>query len=76
MPLYDYTCNKCGKPVEILSPMEKKPECCGVMVRVYYPLAHLNKYKPPLWVGRMEDIHRAQEQRGERLRMIHPSEVL
>jgi hypothetical protein len=29
----------------------------------------------PAWVDRMEDIHKAQEQRGERLRMIHPSEV-
>ena len=36
----------------------------------------LIKEKYPLWVDRMEDIHKSQEQRGERFRMIHPSEVL
>ena len=31
MPLYDYECNKCGRPVEIYKPMgELPPICCGV----------------------------------------------
>jgi len=46
------------------------------MRRLYNMGNMLIKEKYPLWVDRMEDIHKAQEQRGERFRMIHPSEVL
>lgn len=33
------------------------------------------KMGAPLWTGRMDDIHKAQSQRGERLRFVHPSEI-
>jgi len=36
----------------------------------------LIKGKYPLWVDRIEDIHKAQEDKGEKLRFVHPSEVL
>jgi len=79
MPLYDFTCDKCGKTEEVfrwpgsLTP----PKCCDTPMRRIYTINHFTeKYSPPLWVGRMEDIHKAQEQRGERLRMVHPQEVI
>jgi hypothetical protein len=34
------------------------------------------KVTKELYIDRMEDIHKAQEQRGERLRMIYPQEVV
>ena len=76
MPLYDYTCNGCGKTSEVLTPQEPVPSCCGeVMARAYKGWVKIN-LKYPLWVDRMDDIHKAQEQRGERFRYIHPKEVL
>ncbi len=52
------------------------PLCCGeVMTRIYSIGKHVEKYSPPLWVGRIEEIHKAQEQKGERLRMVYPKEV-
>jgi hypothetical protein len=33
------------------------------------------KMKYPGWIDKIDDIHKAQEQRGERLRFVHPREV-
>lgn len=85
MPLYDYICDTCGKYTEVILPIQHNtPTCCdSSMRRVYKPFCRLategilfygKNY--PRWVDRMEDIHKAQEQRGERLRFVHPSEVL
>ena len=77
MPLYDFTCDNCGKSIEVLLPIQHNiPACCGSLMRRVYAGRVLIKEKYPLWVDRMEDIHKAQEQREERLRFVHPSEVL
>lgn len=76
MPIFDLQCNRCGKIEEFLVQGETLPHCCEVpMVRLYTIGRHVDKYAPPLWVGRMDDIHKRQEQRGERFRMIQPGEV-
>ena len=78
MPLYDYHCNLCGKSREVLLPIgsDEKPACCGeVMTRKYSMDKVIIRMGYPAWVDRIEDIHKAQEQRGERLRMVHPREV-
>lgn len=76
MPLYNFICSGCGKALEVLAPMDAPPpECCGrVMTRLFTGKV-LIKEKYPLWVDRIEDIHKAQEQRGEKLRFVHPKEV-
>ena len=82
-PLYDYVCNECGNVRECYLPMEHKPpECCGVLMRRLYGAVavrdsrSLTGKRNELWIDRMDDIHKAQEQRGERLRFVHPKEVL
>ena len=77
MPIFDLKCSVCGKVAEMFVwPGGGMPECCATpMVRLYTVGKHLDKYSAPLWVGRMEEIHKAQEQRGERLRMVYPKEV-
>ena len=77
MPIFDFKCNHCGKVDEVLVQESGLiPQCCGeVMNRQYTVENHISKYTPPLWVFRMDEIHKAQAQRGERLRMIYPKEV-
>ena len=77
MPLYDFTCEICGKTIEMLLLIEHNiPTCCGSVMRRVYAGRILLKEKYPLWVDRIEDIHKAQEEKGEKLRFVHPSEVL
>ena len=77
MPLYDFTCDICGKNIEMLLLIEHNiPTCCGSVMRRVYAGRILLKEKYPLWVDRIEDIHKAQEEKGEKLRFVHPSEVL
>ena len=78
MPLYDFICDTCGNKTERFLPIRYDiPVCCESPMRRLFNMGNmLVKEKYPLWVDRMEDIHKAQEQRGERFRMIHPSEVL
>lgn len=77
MPLYDYTCEQCGKSETILDGLNHvPPKCCGVNMKRLFSYQYLIKEKYPLWVDRMEDIHKAQQEHGERLRMVHPKEVL
>ena len=82
-PLYDYVCDQCGNVRECYRPMEHKPpECCGVLMRRLYGMVEIRDSRSltgkrnELWIDRMDDIHKAQEQRGERLRFVHPKEVL
>jgi DNA-directed RNA polymerase subunit RPC12/RpoP len=74
MPIYEYVCNRCGRSMEVMGrPMA--PDCCGgVMKRCYGRV--LVKVKYPMWIDRIDEIHKAQEQKGERFRFVHPSEVL
>jgi hypothetical protein len=78
MPIYDYICDTCNKYETRYLPMNhEKPMCCGSVMRRVYNIDILKiKWHYPLWVNRIDDIHKAQEQRGERLRFVHPSEVL
>jgi len=76
VPLYDYRCNLCDTIQEVLLPMEHSvPNCCDSPMRRVMSGGYKINIKYPLWVDRMEDIHKAQEQKGERLRMIHPKEA-
>jgi len=77
MPLYDYTCDECGVTKEVLMYGGDPPACCGASMRRIYSIGnHITKWSPDLWVNRMDDIHKAQADRGERLRFVHPSEIL
>jgi len=77
MPLYDFECGQCGAVSERFIPIDSEPpKCCGK------PMAHklgggkvVIKSGPPLWVDRMDDIHKAQTDRGEKLRFVHPKEI-
>lgn len=77
MPLYEYVCAVCGRTAERLLPMNSPaPLCCGQAMTRQWGGGHLIiKMKFPLWVEKMDDIHKAQEQRGERLRLVQPWEV-
>ena len=76
MPLYEFACGKCGKTQELLLPLEhESPACCNTIMRRVYSGRVKIKVKYPLWVDRIDDIHKAQEQRGERLRYVYPQEV-
>jgi hypothetical protein len=77
MPLYDCICSQCGKTLEVIRPIGGElPRCCGeVMTRLYSIEAIKIKMKYPMWVDRMDDIHKRQSDKGERLRYIHPKEV-
>jgi len=77
MPLYDFKCETCLTVKEILAYNNNPPECCGrPMRRIYSIDKQVIKIKYPSWVDRMDDIHKSQAQRGERLRIVHPSEVM
>ncbi len=77
MPIYGYTCDSCQTEQDIYAPMaHTAPSCCGIPMRKQFGGRYLVKMGYPLFVDRMEDIHKEQQNRGERLRMIHPSEVL
>ena len=77
MPLYDYQCLKCGQSNEVLSRIGAPvPLCCGgFMTRLYTIDKVVIKWSPPGWVDRIFEIHKAQADRGERLRLPHPKEV-
>jgi len=77
MPLYDYLCEICHKQEERFLPMNHDiPLCCGQPMRRIYSIGYIiQKWHPPLWINRMDDIHKAQEQRGERLRYVSPQEI-
>ena len=52
------------------------PRCCGESKkRVYMGASILFKWGYPGWVDKMDDIHKGQADRGERLRMVYPWEV-
>ena len=77
MPIVDYECGQCGEKKEVLLPIGMPdPTCCHEVMTRLWTIGNIRiKYSPPLWVGRIDEIHKAQEQRGERLRLPHPKEV-
>ena len=84
MPIYEFYCEKCGNRLEVLAQMgDSSPVCCGtVMSRTYSGSVairdsrSLTGKRNELFIDRMDEIHKAQADRGERLRFVHPSEVL
>ncbi len=83
MPMYDYLCETCKTKAEVYASMDAlPPSCCGVfMRRIFSTVAirdsrSLTGTRNELWIDRMDDIHKRQADRGERLRFVHPSEVL
>lgn len=84
MPLYEYECQICGNRSEVLAQMgDMPPTCCGaVMRRIYQGSVAVRDSKSvtgkrnELWIDRIDDIHKRQADRGERLRLPHPSEVM
>lgn len=78
MPLFDFNCRRCGRAEEVFTPKMEVPEpvCCGgVMTRLYSADRMKIKMGYPMWVDRIDDIHKAQADRGEKLRLPHPKEV-
>ena len=84
MPLYEYECQKCGSRPEVLAQMgDSPPVCCGAFMRRIYSGSvairdshSLTGKRNELWIDRMDEIHKRQTDRGERLRFVHPSEVV
>jgi putative FmdB family regulatory protein len=77
MPIYDYSCGKCGKSTEVYRPRSDSsaPDCCGEPMTRQFSGELIIKMGYPAWVDRMDDIHKAQSDKGERLRYIYPQEV-
>ena len=76
MALYEFACTVCGvKQESLMSPGNPVPECCGQgMVRVWSGNLGI-KSGPPLWTYRIDEIHKRQADKGERLRFVGPAEV-
>jgi putative FmdB family regulatory protein len=79
MPLYDFSCKECGFIDEFVTHIDADsmpcPKCGATMIRKF-PLYGLVKIKYPLWVDRIDEIHKRQADKGERLRMVYPREVI
>lgn len=76
MPLYEFHCERCGKSLDVILPIvHNTPACCNKVMKQAITKPSRIKVGPPLWTGRMDDIHKAQEQKGERLRFVHPKEI-
>ena len=83
MPIYEFECQECGNRQGVLAQLgDDAPVCCdAVMSRIYSTLAirdsrSITGKRHELWIGRIDEIHKRQADRGERLRLPHPSEVL
>lgn len=77
MPLYDFRCSSCGQTKEVLAQInEAAPICCGLSMQRLYIGKTLVKEYGALWIDRMNEIHKRQSDKGERLRFVHPSEIL
>lgn len=78
MPLFDVRCQTCGKVQEVFVQGEyHPPECCGaVMGRVWSIEGMRIRQGTELWIERMEDIGKAENDRGKRRSFVHPSRVM
>jgi putative FmdB family regulatory protein len=78
LPLYDFVCPECGCKEEVVvscGSVVKCEKCHNPMERLF-PTPALVKEKYPLWVDRIDEIHKRQADKGERLRYVHPREVI
>jgi len=82
MPIYEFICDKCGASREIVAQTPEKPTCCGgVMTRKYSAVVirdsrSLTGKRNERFINRIDELNKKQADRGERLRLPHPSEVL
>ncbi len=83
MPIYESVCDKCGKRSEVVAQMgDQPPECCGgVMTRKYSSVAirdsrSLTGKRNELFINRIDELNKRQADRGEKLKLPHPKEVL
>lgn len=86
MPIYEYKCEKCGNRSEVLVLQPKDdspPVCCDTaMIRIFSGSVairdshSLTGRRNERFIDRMDEIHKRQADRGERLRFVHPSEVM
>lgn len=78
MPIYIYQCDRCVLEIEKIQGINgDAPHCpkCGVGMTKKPTCPAVIKMGAPLWTNRVDDIHKAQSDRGERLRFVHPKEV-
>ena len=79
MPLFDLECRECGIIEEryVSSPDAQVMKCkCGGIMDKLFSGKILVKIKHPLWVDRLDDHQKRQEERGETITVPHPSKVL
>ncbi len=79
MPLYDFSCPKCGQKQELFVRSYKIDratcKCGGIMFRLPPRIGRI-KMGYPIFVDRIDDIQKRQEDRGEKVTLPHPKEVL
>ncbi len=84
MPVYDYECQSCEERKEVLAQMgDPPPQCCdAVMSRIFIGSVGIRDSRAitgvrnELFIDRIDEIHKRQADKGERLRFVHPSEVM
>jgi len=75
----DYRCEICGETKEVLTP-QGKPECCGHLMTRLYSRSNTKgntviRMKYPMWIDRLEDTQKAQNDRGEKRKLLYPSQL-
>jgi len=77
MPVYEFHCGLCGRKDDwyVNSPKRPLPECCERPMTRTFAGSFLIKQGPPLWTDRMDEIHKRQADRGEKLRIVQPWEI-
>ena len=77
MPLYDYHCDNCGMTEERFLAMthEAPVHCEHKMKRLYTVDHYIIDMGYPAFIDRIEEIHKAQSDRGEKRQFVHPSTV-
>jgi len=79
MPLFDLECKKCGVIEEhYVSSPDKVIKCnvCGGDMDKLFSGSFLIREKYPLWVDKLDDHQKWEEERGETITVPHPSQIL
>ena len=78
MPLFDLKCRECGVIEEhYVSSPDKVIYCrCGGIMDRLFSGSFLLKMKYPLWVDRLDEHQKRQEERGEKITVPHPSKII
>jgi desulfoferrodoxin-like iron-binding protein len=74
LPVFDYRCEFCGKVKEVLIP-QGDDHCCGQPMTRLFTGHTVVKMGSPMWIDRLEDIGKKQNDRGERRKFVHPSQL-